>query len=90
MCTKCQDVLSSVCVHRMFNATGFFCLLETIEKRCMLVCVSVCVWPCWFLRQESVPDSCQSSRLTYEALPSTLVLDPALLSLARQSCNQRT
>ncbi|TNN70537.1 hypothetical protein EYF80_019272 [Liparis tanakae] len=32
-----------------------------------------------------VTDSCQSSRLTYEALPSTLVLDPALLSLAGQS-----
>ena len=35
-------------------------------------------------------DSCQSSRLTYEALPPTLILDPALLRLAGQSYNQNT
>lgn len=35
-------------------------------------------------------DRCQSTKLTYEALPSTLILDPALLSLARQSYNHRT
>lgn len=35
-------------------------------------------------------DRCPPSKLTYEALPSTLILDPVLLSLARQSYDHRT
>lgn len=39
-------------------------------------------------REEAVNDNWHFVRLTYEALSSTLILDPALLSLTRQSCNK--
>lgn len=82
-CSKCQDVLYSVwtvCFNHRLLLSAWNNWKEILFF--MLVCV--------FFSIKGDRVGCQSSGLTYEALLPTLILDPALLRLARQSYKQRT